>query len=76
MALLIASAISTALADKVTNAINKYGNEIGVAAYKGTKFQGFTWAATVLMFVAAVAWIVDCCVGRKRGRYGEKSGGY
>ena len=64
------------MADQVTNAINKYGNEIGVAATKGTTFQGMTWAATILMFLAAAAWVVDCCVGRRPGQYGEKGGGY
>ena len=75
-ALLISSAISTVVANKVSNAINKYGNEIGVAAYKGTTFQGFTWAATVLMAVAAIVWVIDCCFGRQPRRRGEKGGGY
>ena len=76
LGLLISSAISTVLVDKISNAINKYGNETGVAAYKGKIFQGFTWAATALMFVAAMAWIIDYCAGRRPRRYREKNGDY
>ena len=62
----IASAIATVIAVKVVNAVNKYGREIGVAATKGRVFQGMTWAATVLMLLASLAWIYECCVGRKK----------
>ncbi|MCJ1292135.1 hypothetical protein MMC34_003685 [Xylographa carneopallida] len=62
----IASAIVTATSVKVVDAINQYGSDIGVAAYQGSTFLGMTWAATILMLVAAVGWLIDCCIGRKK----------
>ncbi|KEF61250.1 uncharacterized protein A1O9_02815 [Exophiala aquamarina CBS 119918] len=70
----IASAIATAIIVKATNAINKYGDDIGIAAYRGGRFLGMTWAATALMLLASVVSIVQCCGGRrKERRYGGKS---
>lgn len=74
LALGIASAIATAIIVKVVNAVNKYGEEIGVAAYKGNKFLAFTWAATALMLVASIGWIVECCLGRKNKVSSYKEG--
>jgi hypothetical protein len=68
LALGIASAIETAIVVKSTNAINKYGSDIGIAAYKGGKFMAMTWAATALMFLAACLWVAECCMGRRRTR--------
>jgi len=65
LALGIASAIVTAVMVKVVDAVNQYGNDIGVAAYKGNTFLGMTWAATALMLVGSIGWCADCCVGRK-----------
>ena len=65
-ALGIASGISTAIATKVVNAVDKYGKVIGISAYKGKTFMGLTWAATALMLLAAMAWIFECCLGRKK----------
>jgi len=62
----IASAIATAIAIKSSNVINKYGADIGIAAYKGGKYLAMTWAATALAFIAALAWVVEFCLGRKR----------
>ncbi|MCJ1393061.1 hypothetical protein MMC18_005933 [Xylographa bjoerkii] len=62
----IASAIVTATSTKVVNTINQYGSDIGIAAYQGSTFLGMTWAATVLMLVAAVGWLIECCIGRKK----------
>ncbi|KAI9769360.1 MAG: hypothetical protein M1840_004061 [Geoglossum simile] len=68
--LAIASAIATAIAVKSSNIINKYGADIGIAAYKGGKFIAMTWAATALALVASLAWIVIFFLGRKgRGGY-------
>ena len=66
----IASAISTAIIVKAVNAINKYGAEIGLAAYKGKEFLGMTWAATAVMLLASLMWIAECCAGRRRTRRG------
>ena len=62
----IASSIATAIITKSVDAINYYGNDVGIAAYKGSGFLGLTWAATALMFVAGIGWIFDCCVGPSR----------
>ena len=72
----IASAIATAVIVKAVDAINHYGADIGLAAYKGSKFLGMTWAATGLMLLASIMWVAECCTGRRRGRggLGEKGG--
>jgi len=61
--------------NKGTNIINKHGNEIGVYAYKGKKYLILTWVAMAMMFLAAAAWIVEFCIGRRnKGReYTEKT---
>ena len=74
MALGLASAIVTATTVNAVNAINDYGNNIGVAAYRGTTFTGMTWAATILMLVASLAWLVDCCLGRRKDARAAKDG--
>ncbi|MCJ1358847.1 MAG: hypothetical protein MMC33_008847 [Icmadophila ericetorum] len=66
LALGIASAVSTVIAVKVVDAVNKYGNEIGVSAYRGNKFMAMTWAATAIMLLGSILWIIDCCVPRAR----------
>jgi len=70
----IASAVSTAIIVKATNAVNKYGNDIGVSATKGTTFLGLTWGATAAMLLAAFVSIAQCVAGRRhRSRsHGEK----
>ena len=75
MAFLIASIIVTIVQQKATHIINKYGNEIGVYAYKGMKYLTLTWVAVAVMFLAATAWVVEFCVGRRnKGReYTEKT---
>lgn len=73
--LLIASIIVTVIQKKATHIINKYGNDIGVYAYKGVKYLTLTWVAVAVMFLASAAWVVEFCVGRRnRGReYTEKT---
>jgi len=69
----IASAISTAIIVKAVNTINKFGDDIGIAAYKGGTFLGMTWGATAVMLLASAVSIAQCCAGRRRSkRYGEK----
>ena len=63
----IASAIATTIIVKAVHAINKYGSEIGLAAYKGGTFLGMTWAASILMLLASILWLAECCAGRRRG---------
>jgi len=64
----IASAIATTIIVKAVNAINKYGDSIGLAAYKGGTFLAMTWAATAVMLLAAVTSIVQCCTPRRRSK--------
>lgn len=65
LALGIASGIETAVVVKVVDALNQYGGQIGVAAYKGTIFMVFTWVATGVMLAATLTWLVDCCIPRR-----------
>jgi hypothetical protein len=73
-ALLIASLIITIVQIKAVDLINKYGNSIGVYAYKGNKFLILTWVAVAIMLLAVTAWSVEYCIARKiRSReYTEK----
>lgn len=64
----LASALVTAVVVKGSQIINQYGNDIGVVANWGGKFLALTWAATGLMLVVVVAWIVEFCVGRRTKR--------
>ncbi|KAL8667566.1 MAG: hypothetical protein Q9168_007220 [Polycauliona sp. 1 TL-2023] len=62
----IASAIASVIMSKVVKEVNKHGNDIGISASKGKTFLGMTWAATVLMAIAAVAWIYEFVAHRRR----------
>lgn len=83
LAIGLASALTTAVMVKGADVINQYGNDIGVAAYWGSKFLALTWAATGCMLVVVVWWVIEFCIGRrdrrsKRRSYakGEKGSGY
>ena len=64
--LLIASSISTGIINKICDTVNKYGNGIGIEAYKGKTFIGMTWAATLLIVLAGGIWVFDFMQGRKQ----------
>ncbi|KAF2831642.1 integral membrane protein-like protein [Ophiobolus disseminans] len=66
LAIGLASALVTAVMIKGTGVINQYGNDIGLEAKWGGKFLALTWAATALMFVVVVVWVVEVCVGRRK----------
>ncbi|KAI4138343.1 MAG: hypothetical protein L6R39_006835 [Caloplaca ligustica] len=66
LALGIASAIVSAIMSKIVNEVNKHGTDVGVTANKGKTFLGMTWAATGLMFVAAIAWIYEFVTFRRQ----------
>lgn len=66
LALGIASAIASAIMSKIVNEVNKHGTDVGVTASKGKTFLGMTWAATGLMFVAAIAWIYEFVTFRRQ----------
>lgn len=65
LAIGIASGLVTAVMVKGASVINEYGNNVGVVANRGSKFLALTWAATGLMLVALLAWIVEFCAGRR-----------
>ena len=62
---MIASAISTAVINQIVDAVNTYGEDIGVVATKGTTFIGMTWSATLLVLLAGVAWVLEFIRGRR-----------
>ncbi len=66
LALMIASAISTAIINNVVGTFNKHGNDIGIYAYKGMTFIGMTWAATILIILSAFAWIFESLLRKRR----------
>jgi hypothetical protein len=76
LAFLVASIIVTIVQKKATHVLNKYGNDIGLYAYKGVKFLTLTWVAVAVMFLASAAWVVEFCIGRKNKKreYTEKGG--
>jgi len=67
LAIAIASALVTAVMIRAVALINKYGGAVGVVASRGGRFLALTWAATGLMAVVLVAWIVGVITGRRRG---------
>lgn len=68
LAIGLASALVTAVVVKGAGVINKYGNDVGIVASWGGKFLALTWAATGLMLVVLIAWIVEFCIGRRHKR--------
>lgn len=77
LALGIASAIITVIMVKLVHLVEKYGDDIGLFAYKGTKYLAITWSAAALMLVATIAWTAECVVGgrRKNREWAEKTTG-
>jgi hypothetical protein len=72
IAIVIASAIVTYIANKATSVINKYGDDIGVSADRGNKFLGLTWGATGAMFIAAIVWAFAFFSGSRSDRASRK----
>lgn len=71
----LASALVTAVIVKGSNVINEYTEDVGIEAHRGSKFLALTWSATALMFIAVITWVVDVCVGGRRGKR-EQQGKY
>jgi flagellar biosynthesis protein FliR len=65
----IASAIATAIMVKATNAINKYGEPIGVSATKGTVFLGMAWGATAAMLVASIVAVAQVLASHRERKF-------
>jgi hypothetical protein len=66
LATLLASAITTAVAVKASNVVNKHGKDIGVSASRGGKFMVLTWVATGLCGINVFVWVFECLRGRRR----------
>ena len=49
---------------------------LGVAAYKGSMFDGCSWAAVALMGVAVLAIVADFFLGRSNGGHENFEKGY
>ena len=65
LAIGLASALVTAVIVKASGIINDKGNDIGLQAHWGGKFLALTWAATALMLVVVLTWVVEFCIGRR-----------
>ncbi|KAF2756382.1 hypothetical protein EJ05DRAFT_63774 [Pseudovirgaria hyperparasitica] len=61
-----ASGVATAVNVIGANAINQYGDQVGIEADMGRKFLALTWAGTAAVFIGLLYWFVDCCCGRSR----------
>jgi len=72
--LIIASVMVTIIQSEVTKLINKYGNQVGVYAYRGGKYLAITWVAAVVMLLAGTWWVMELCMERrnKEREYTEK----
>jgi len=73
LAIAIASALTTGIAVKAANLINKYGNPVGISATKGSRFMILTWVATGLVFINILVWCFACVVGRGGNRRTRKN---
>lgn len=67
-AILIASALTTAVGVKAAKVVNEHGKDIGISARKGDKFLILTWVATALAFLDILVWTFECIVGHRRHR--------
>ncbi|CAL3969978.1 hypothetical protein PZA11_007489 [Diplocarpon coronariae] len=74
VALTVDSALVTFVQNKTVSIVKKYGNVIGLYAYKGDKYLAISWAAVAVMFLATATWTAEFCIGRRqKGReYTEK----
>ncbi|KAI9672283.1 MAG: hypothetical protein M1831_002098 [Alyxoria varia] len=64
--IMIASAVVTYAATKITNLINKHGDVVNINAARGENFIALTWASTALVLVAGIAWFGDCIANRRK----------
>ena len=48
--------MATAFIYAVTNAVNQYGTQVNLQAYKGTNFLIISWIATALPLIAPLLW--------------------
>lgn len=62
LVLLIASILVTVAGKKGVNKINDVGDDVGLSASVGNKFLALTWAASALMIIAAIYWVMHLCL--------------
>ncbi|KAI0483143.1 hypothetical protein GGR56DRAFT_623091 [Xylariaceae sp. FL0804] len=72
LALVVASAIVTAVSKKGVSKINEKGEDLGISAVAGTKFMIISWVAFAVMFVSLIFWCAVCCVPQRSRGYGAK----
>lgn len=70
----VASAISTAVSEKGTDVVNKYGKAIGVSANVGHKYMGITWGASGALFLGSLLWCIGCIAPGRKNKYVHKTG--
>lgn len=75
LASVLASAITTAVAGKASNVVDKHGKEVGVNASRGGKFMALTWVATALCFLNVFVWVFECLRGSRRANRESYVGG-
>lgn len=73
-AYMIGSIITTVGGTMAENAINEYGNKVGVMATRGQKFLAFTWACFGVMAASCIYWVFATCVAHRDGRRTRRSG--
>ena len=59
LALFVGSMIVTIGGKKAADAINEFGDDIGLVATRGSKFISISWASFAAMFVAACYWTYE-----------------
>lgn len=80
LALMIGSAVSTAVANKGAAKINESAaDDVGISAVPGRRFIVVSWVAFGLMAATLLFWTLACCSARRAARYdnryvGEKPG--
>ena len=67
LALLIGSAVSTAVAKKGAAKINESGDDAGISAVPGHKFIVLSWVAFGLMGATLLFWTLACWSARRAG---------
>ncbi|KAF4629325.1 hypothetical protein G7Y89_g8826 [Cudoniella acicularis] len=73
--LMLASAIITVAQNKATDLINKFGNDVGLYAYKGGKFHKLTWVAFGFLGFAMVGCVMEWLMDRRARRNGAANEG-
>lgn len=65
ISLTVGSIVATIASSKGVNKINEFGDDVGISAHAGTKFLGISWAASGVMIVAMIYWVVNMCMARR-----------